>query len=74
MDLSFTLRPCHADRHLPLPKRSHPTWNPALEPLDLAVDIGVELPLLGYVTAGQPIETPEDRETVRCHGTCCTDG
>jgi repressor LexA len=47
------------------PKRSHPTWNPALEPLDLEVDTGVELPLLGYVTAGLPIETPEDRETIR---------
>jgi repressor LexA len=47
------------------PKHSHPTWNPALEPLDLEVDTGVELPLHGYVTAGQPIETPEDRETVR---------
>jgi repressor LexA len=46
-------------------KRSHPTWNPALEPLDLELDTGVELPLLGYVTAGQPIETPEDRETIR---------
>jgi repressor LexA len=45
------------------PKRSHPTWDPALEPLEL--DAGVELPLLGYVTAGRPIETPEDRETVR---------
>jgi repressor LexA len=47
------------------PKRVHPTWTPELEPLDLEVDPGVELPLLGYVTAGQPIETPEDRETIR---------
>ena len=47
------------------PKRSHPTWDPALEPLDLELDTGVELPLLGYVTAGQPIETPADREAVR---------
>ena len=47
------------------PKRHHPTWSPALEPLDLHVDAGLELPLLGYVTAGQPVETPEDRETVR---------
>jgi repressor LexA len=47
------------------PKHGHPTWDPMLEPLDLALDAGIELPLLGYVTAGQPIETPEDRETVQ---------
>jgi repressor LexA len=35
-----------------------------LEPLDVAVEPGVSIPLLGYVTAGQPIEIPEDRETV----------
>ena len=47
-----------------LPKHRHTTWNPALEPLDMATEAGVSIPLLGYVTAGQPIEIPEDRETV----------
>ena len=47
-----------------LPKRRHPTWNPALEPLVLAAESGVEIPLLGYVTAGQPVDIPEARETV----------
>ena len=47
-----------------LPKRQHITWNPALEPLELAAEPGVEIPLLGYVTAGQPVEIPEERETV----------
>jgi repressor LexA len=47
-----------------LPKRQHITWNPALEPLALAAEPGVEIPLLGYVTAGQPVEIPEERETV----------
>jgi repressor LexA len=47
-----------------LPKPRHTTWNPALEPLTLADEPGVEIPLLGYVTAGQPVETPEDNETV----------
>ena len=47
-----------------LPKRRHMTWNPALEPLDLAAESGVEIPLLGYVTAGQPVDIPEERETV----------
>jgi repressor LexA len=48
-----------------LPKRRHATWHPALEPLELAPEQGVELPLLGYVTAGRPVEIPEDRESVR---------
>lgn len=47
-----------------LPKRRHATWNPVLEPLDLAAEAGVSIPLLGYVTAGQPVEIPEDREAV----------
>jgi repressor LexA len=47
-----------------LPKRRHATWNPALEPLDLAAESGVEIPLLGYVTAGQPVDIPQERETV----------
>ena len=47
-----------------LPKRQHTTWNPVLEPLELAAEPGVEIPLLGYVTAGQPVEIPEERETV----------
>ena len=47
-----------------MPKRRHTTWNPTLEPLDLAAGSGVEIPLLGYVTAGQPVDIPEERETV----------
>jgi repressor LexA len=47
-----------------LPKHPHPTWHPALEPLDLSIDAGVEIPLLGYVTAGQPIDIPEEHESV----------
>jgi len=47
-----------------LPKHHHPTWHPALEPLDLSIDAGVEIPLLGYVTAGQPIDIPEEHESV----------
>lgn len=48
-----------------IPKHSRPTWSPALEPLDLIEEEGLELPLLGYVTAGSPIEIPEERESVR---------
>lgn len=48
-----------------IPKQPHLSWNPSMEPLDLLPEDGIELPLLGYVTAGQPIEIPEDRESVR---------
>ncbi len=47
-----------------LPKPRHATWNPALEPLRLSGEPGVEIPLLGYVAAGQPVDLPEDRATV----------
>jgi repressor LexA len=47
-----------------LPKRRRPIWHQELEPLDLMPDEGIEIPLLGYVTAGQPVDIPEDRETV----------
>ena len=47
-----------------VPKHQHTTWHPALEPLDLEAEQGVEVPLLGYVTAGQPVDIPEDNETV----------
>jgi repressor LexA len=47
-----------------LPKRQHATWHPALEPLEVEAEPGIEVPLLGYVTAGRPIETPEDNATV----------
>jgi repressor LexA len=47
-----------------VPKHQHTTWHPALEPLDLEPEQGVEVPLLGYVTAGQPLDIPEDNETV----------
>ena len=47
-----------------VPKHQHTTWHPALEPLDLEPEQGVEVPLLGYVTAGRPVDIPEDNETV----------
>jgi len=47
-----------------IPSRSHPTWHPDLEPLDVDAGEGIQLPLLGYVTAGQPVEIPENRENV----------
>lgn len=45
-------------------KRTRLTWDPILTPLDLEEEPGVEIPLLGYVAAGRPVETPEDQETI----------
>ncbi len=46
-------------------RRTHLTWTPVVEPLDVWTEDGVELPLLGYVAAGQPIDVIEEREHVR---------
>lgn len=48
-----------------IPKQRHAVWTPALEPLALEDEPGVEIPLLGYVAAGRPVESPEDRASVR---------
>lgn len=47
-----------------LPKRQRPSWDPILESIPTHEDALIELPLLGYVTAGRPIETPEDQRTI----------
>lgn len=47
-----------------LPKHEHPIWNPSLEPLDIAEEIGAEIPLLGFVTAGQPVDLSHYDETI----------
>ena len=47
-----------------IPKQRHAVWTPALEPLELEDEPGLEIPLLGYVAAGRPVETPEDRASV----------
>ncbi|MBK1724497.1 transcriptional repressor LexA [Thiocystis violacea] len=46
-------------------RRTHLTWTPVLEPLDLIAEDGVDLPLLGDVSAGQPIDAVEEQERVR---------
>lgn len=51
-----------------LPKSSRPVWTPILEPLDIAADPVVEIPLLGYVTAGAPIDMVSHREAVSVPG------
>jgi repressor LexA len=52
-----------------LPKNRRPVWTPALEAVDetLADELSayVEIPLLGKITAGNPIERIEDDEKIK---------
>jgi repressor LexA len=48
-----------------IPKYKHTVWTPELEPLDMLPDMLTEIPLLGFVQAGQPIDLCEQQETVR---------
>lgn len=47
-----------------IPRHRRPVWHPTLHPLDVLPETLAEIPLLGYVTAGQPVDIPEERETV----------
>jgi repressor LexA len=48
-----------------IPKHKHHVWTPELEPLDLLPDMLTDIPLLGIVQAGHPIDLCEQQETVR---------
>ena len=52
-----------------LPKNRRPVWTPALNTIDAELDNElstlVEIPLLGKITAGQPIERVEDEERIK---------
>jgi repressor LexA len=52
-----------------LPKNRRPVWTPALTSIDDELDEGisayVEIPLLGKITAGKPIERVEDNERIK---------
>ena len=43
----------------PLRRQMRPTWHPESEPLDPREELTVELPLLGLVSAGQPVVAVE---------------
>lgn len=47
-----------------IPKNKRPIWMPDLEALDILVDGMVEIPLLGWVAAGQPVDLTEEYERV----------
>lgn len=48
-----------------IPKQKRPVWTPELEPLEMQSDALVEVPLLGFVQAGQPVDIYEQQESVR---------
>lgn len=45
-------------------KNNRDVWSPDLENLDILPEELFELPLLGYVTAGEPVLLSEENETV----------
>ncbi len=53
------------DLSLLISKLNRPVWTPDLEPLDVQSEPLADIPLLGYVQAGQPVDLVEQQETVR---------
>ena len=47
-----------------LNKNNREVWSPELENLDMSPEELCDLPLLGYVTAGEPVLLSEENETV----------
>jgi len=45
-----------------IPKNNRPVWTPDLEALDILADGMVEIPLLGWVAAGQPVDLSQEDE------------
>ena len=48
-----------------IPKQQHPTWSAELSALETDTAELVEIPLLGTITAGQPIERVETHDLVQ---------
>lgn len=48
-----------------IPKKNRPVYTPQLEALDVVASNMVDIPLLGLVQAGQPIDLCEQQETIR---------
>lgn len=47
-----------------IPKNGHPVWSPELEPVEMAAMALVEVPLLGWISAGQPVDINESSQSV----------
>ncbi len=48
-----------------LPKQHHPVWTPSLDAVESEAEALVEIPLLGEITAGSPIERIETHDLVQ---------
>ena len=48
-----------------IPKHQHPAWSPELDEIESEATQLIEIPLLGSITAGQPIERIETSERVK---------
>ncbi len=53
-----------AELHLLLPRNTRPVWHPALEEAEPGPEPMCEIPLLGRVTAGNPIDVVGEDERV----------
>ena len=47
-----------------IPKNNRPVWHPELEPLEALPEAGVQIPLLGWIAAGEPVDICQDDEQV----------
>ncbi len=47
-----------------IPKKNRPVYTPDLNELELMIGDVTEIPLLGWVAAGQPVDISEDNERV----------
>ncbi|HEY0634415.1 MAG TPA: transcriptional repressor LexA [Gammaproteobacteria bacterium] len=47
-----------------IPKHAHPLWTPELEVVEAAAMALVEVPLLGWISAGQPVDLNESSASV----------
>jgi len=48
-----------------IPKHQRPVWSPNIDETDMEIADLVEIPLLGTITAGNPIERVENHELVK---------
>jgi len=49
---------------LPLGKAGHSVWEQSFEPLSIVEELLIEIPLMGWVAAGQPIDACDNDEAV----------
>jgi len=53
-----------ADIHILIPKKNRPLWHKAIEAVNIIPDDMIDIDLLGTVTAGQPMDLFEWKESV----------